>query len=478
MLTAPDAGPQRAAALLARSALEDDVCQRGFLAHAALKAGLPDSLKARAYNQLAWSEGFLQLALDTGSDYARRALEAAEQAGDLEQQAVALGRLAHLLAIRGQPDPGYLERAVTSGQVVTVDDRPQLMLGLHLMWRGDLEAAKTILEGQYAEAVRLADDSARPYLLVHLADLAVRRGSGNDLSRHVSERRRLAAYQHEYGGVLSNYVEALAAAYAGPAHQARESAEAGLTQATEQGVVPAQLRLRWVLGLANLLDADPRGAWAVLEPALTTMVEKGVGEPGFVPAVPDAVTALAALGDLPRAKQVAAMLDRSAAAGHRWAAPAQAYCKGLVLLAAGAPDAGATELIEARDSFESIGFKFDAARSTLEAGGALRRSGQRGAAHAMVSDAVRRFAAMGASAWAERAESELARAGGRRTGQTLTAGEEQVAALAAAGRTNREIAAQLFVSVATVEANLTRAYRKLGVSSRSQLTRLRTMAAE
>ncbi len=294
-------------------------------------------------------------------------------------------------------------------------------------------------------------------------------------SRHVG---RLIAAPTPCRKHDSTSVEALAAAYAGPAHQARESAEAGLTQATEQGVVPAQLRLRWVLGLANLLDADPRGAWAVLEPALTTMVEKGVGEPGFVPAVPDAVTALAALGDLPRAKQVAAMLDRSAAAGHRWAAPAQAYCKGLVLLAAGAPDAGATELIEARDSFESIGFKFDAARSTLEAGGALRRSGQRGAAHAMVSDAVRRFAAMGASAWAERAESELARAGGRRTGQTLTAGEEQVAALAAAGRTNREIAAQLFVSVATVEANLTRAYRKLGVSSRSQLTRLRTMAAE
>ena len=71
--------------------------------------------------------------------------------------------------------------------------------------------------------------------------------------------------------------------------------------------------------------------------------------------------------------------------------------------------------------------------------------------------------------WAERARSELARLGGPREPGGLTATEARVARLAASGMTNREIANSAFMSQKTVEANLSRIYRKLGIRSRAEL---------
>jgi DNA-binding NarL/FixJ family response regulator len=84
---------------------------------------------------------------------------------------------------------------------------------------------------------------------------------------------------------------------------------------------------------------------------------------------------------------------------------------------------------------------------------------------------------MGAEAFARRAERELLATGERarkRTEDTrdqLTPQEEQVARLAAQGATNRDIAAQLFISPSTVEYHLRKAFRKLDVKSRTQLAR-------
>ena len=83
------------------------------------------------------------------------------------------------------------------------------------------------------------------------------------------------------------------------------------------------------------------------------------------------------------------------------------------------------------------------------------------------------FEELGAALWADRARAEIARLGGRRSKDSdeLTETERRIAKLAADGRSNREIAGELFVSERTVEANLTRAYRKLRVRSRTELAR-------
>ncbi|MGB8506061.1 helix-turn-helix domain-containing protein, partial [Mycobacterium sp.] len=82
------------------------------------------------------------------------------------------------------------------------------------------------------------------------------------------------------------------------------------------------------------------------------------------------------------------------------------------------------------------------------------------------------FEQMSAPLWAERARTELARADvGRGRSGGLTVSEQQVAELAASGMTNRDVATALFISPKTVEANLVRVYRKLGIHSRAELGR-------
>ena len=104
---------------------------------------------------------------------------------------------------------------------------------------------------------------------------------------------------------------------------------------------------------------------------------------------------------------------------------------------------------------------------------ALRRAKRKRAARQALVDAELVFEALGAVIWADRARRELKRISGAAPGSSaLTETERRVAELATAGRSNKQIAAELHITVRTVESNLTRIYRKLGVSSRGQLAQL------
>jgi DNA-binding NarL/FixJ family response regulator len=98
-----------------------------------------------------------------------------------------------------------------------------------------------------------------------------------------------------------------------------------------------------------------------------------------------------------------------------------------------------------------------------------RRQKQRKAARETLGQALGIFEQLGASLWADKARAELERTHLREAPAGLTPSEEQVARLAASGLRNREIAERLFVSPKTVEANLGRTYRKLGIRSRAEL---------
>jgi len=118
---------------------------------------------------------------------------------------------------------------------------------------------------------------------------------------------------------------------------------------------------------------------------------------------------------------------------------------------------------------ERLGQPFELARTLLVQGVIERRVRQKRLAREPLERALAILQELGAALWAARARDELRRLGLRRAPGTLTETEERVARLAAQGLTNREIAATAFVSVKTVEANLSRAYRKLGIRSRSEL---------
>ena len=101
-----------------------------------------------------------------------------------------------------------------------------------------------------------------------------------------------------------------------------------------------------------------------------------------------------------------------------------------------------------------------------------RRAKRKKEGRETLTKALEIFEVLGATVWADRTRAELARIGGRAPSSvTLTRTEEREAALVATGSTNREVAAALFVSVHTVEANLKRIYRKLGIRSRTELAR-------
>jgi DNA-binding CsgD family transcriptional regulator len=133
-------------------------------------------------------------------------------------------------------------------------------------------------------------------------------------------------------------------------------------------------------------------------------------------------------------------------------------------------DAARDALDEALAHHDRVTVPFDLARTLLVAGQTHRRRGERKAAKDVLERALALFEELGASLWAERAAAELRRIPIRRgAGDELTPTEERVAELVAAGRTNREVAQALFMSPKTVEANLGRIYRKLGIASRAQL---------
>jgi DNA-binding NarL/FixJ family response regulator len=104
-------------------------------------------------------------------------------------------------------------------------------------------------------------------------------------------------------------------------------------------------------------------------------------------------------------------------------------------------------------------------------GQVLRRLKQKRQARTALAEALAVLRDLGADTWAERAEAELQRVAVRRAPLDLSATELRIAQLAAVGLTNRAIAAEVFVTQKAVEANLARAYRKLGISSRAQLAR-------
>jgi DNA-binding NarL/FixJ family response regulator len=126
--------------------------------------------------------------------------------------------------------------------------------------------------------------------------------------------------------------------------------------------------------------------------------------------------------------------------------------------------------------FEQLNQPIEQAHALLVQGGAERRRRRYAAARLAIGAALAIFLAADAKPWTEQTERALARTEGNAAPGSpvpdlgLTSTEARIAGLVRDGASNREIATQLYLSVKTVEATLTRVYRKLGVRSRTQLS--------
>ena len=260
-------------------------------------------------------------------------------------------------------------------------------------------------------------------------------------------------------------------AHLGRASRARRWAEEGLDLAATTGAAFGRLLSVSALGFLELSEGNARGAVGQLLPLAAQLDAGGVGEPGVMRFVPDAVEALLMLGDFAQAERLLVDHERRVQALSRASGLASAgRCRGLLLAARG--DAGsAIARIE-----EELNRRCSPCLS-LRAGTyppRARLGTPASTAQARCARSARRVAPHlrepRSGLWAEKTRAELARIGGRAPSPgTLTPTERRVAALVAQGRSTKEVAAALVVSAKTVEGHLSNIYAKLGVRSRAEL---------
>ncbi len=221
------------------------------------------------------------------------------------------------------------------------------------------------------------------------------------------------------------------------------------------------------LALSLREDADADREYTRADELIESM---GMREPADYRFHGDHIEVIVALGQLERAAE---LLERLEARGRilprPWTIAVAARCRGLLQAARGDLEAAELSLQEGLAHHARLEMPFELARTLLCLGRVQRRRNERKAARATFERALVIFEGLPAPLWADTTREEIARIGVRRAPEELTVNEEQVAELAASGLTNREIAAKLFMSRRTVEANLARAYRKLGIRSRAEL---------
>ena len=268
-------------------------------------------------------------------------------------------------------------------------------------------------------------------------------------------------------------------AYRGRSEAGRRDAARATELATQLGMPLIAVMAAQAFGLAALPAGDALGAHQRLGPLAAAVPAAGPAEPALCRFLPDEIEALTRLGQLAAAEALLSPFQaQSAQLGREWGIATANRCRGLLLAARG--DLGGAEgsLDAALAICQQLPMPFEHARTLLAAGEVHRRARHKRKALEFLRAAQATFERLGAPLWENRVRDELGRVGTHATapgaGPVPTAAEQRVANLVAAGRTNAEIAAELFMAQRTVEAHLSRVYRKLGVQSRRELGRMLT----
>ena len=416
--------------------------------------------------------------LPAAEPHARAALEFAEQSGRPALLASALADMAFFETIRGRGVPtALIERAL---ELDTDDEwrsmlgrsRPAWIQGMLLCWAGDLAGARTTLEGLRSSVVARGDDHSLTYVSFHLGRVECLAGNWELAARYADECFEIMAQTgQEEERPFALTVRALVAAHVGRVDEARAATDEGLPLALAVGVVPAHLEMLAIRGFLEHSLGDAREAQRFLGPLPQAVADAGFGEPALFRFHGDAIETLLALGDPDAAATLLDELDGQArATGRVWAHTIGRRSRALVDAAAGETEvalAGAARALELHEELEE---PFELARTLFVMGTLQRRTRQKRAARESLTQALAMFDHLGARLWSEKAHAELGRIGGRAPAPgALTPTEERVAGLVAAGHTYREVADALFISPKTVQWNLSKIYRKLGVRSRAEL---------
>ena len=349
--------------------------------------------------------------------------------------------------------------------------RQRYALMLHLT--PDIAEARATYEALAAQARAYGDEPSLAKILGLLSEIECFAGHYDPAAALAAESHRIALQCENHRLCATSLLRvALVNAHRGDVDAAREAALKADELMREVDELHAVGASAWVLSFLELSVGNPQGAIDRMLPIARPLAECDVVQPVPTSApIPDLIEALVSVGELEQASFYLRAFERRAEATQNpWALAAAGRSRALLEAAQGRLEAALEATETALRMHAPLPLPFERARTLLVRGVIQRRVKQRRAARESLSQALAIFDELGAKLWAERARAELARIGGRASGDDLTPTEAQVAARAAAGETNREIADALFMSVKTVEANLSRVYRKLDVSSRRQLT--------
>jgi DNA-binding CsgD family transcriptional regulator len=468
-------GPPRADTLLTLAGMSwsDVKVVTGLLERALEEVGDDRRTGGRILADYAWAA--LQACdTDSASDRARRAIELSSSFVDAQALRLPLTALAMVDGVLGHPAADLLDRAeaLQDSLIHAESSSPAMCRGRLQMWSGALDSARSTLERELARFRNNGHEVGCWEILSDLAEVELRAGRWAIAARRADEAYEIAV-EADRPEVLGQILptKAAVAATTGDVPRARAAGVEGVEICERTGDRWHEIRARSALGFLELSLGDHAAAGAWLQSVAQITETMGIREPGVFPFIPDAVETLVALGDVEPAEALTARLADHASAIDRPVATATlAHCRALVSAAHSDLEEASAFTDQALREHERASQPFELARTLLVSGVIHRRAKRKKPARDAIEGALRTFESLGAPLWAERARLELARIGGRPPQpKDLTPTEEEVARLVAEGRTNREVASALFMSPHTVDANLRRIYRKLGVRSRTEL---------
>ncbi|MEU9870430.1 AAA family ATPase [Actinomadura sp. NPDC048021] len=409
------------------------------------------------------------------------ALVHARDTGDTDLEARALAVRANIALIEGRGDyAGDLERARRLPE-------PPLDGRLHMTPRY-LAAYCAIFEDRLTEAraellrllalVERGSGEEVVHVLRNLSEVSARTGRCRealdfaDRAMRVTEQAALSPGPAWYHGALAELA-------GGDIDRAVALAERGVRASEQENDVIFQSRLLHVLGVAQTRSGDVRTGVGTLRRIEALGQDRRLPSPTVLPWQCDLAEGLAALGDTGRAAEL--IRTTRAAVGYRGASVTGRLdrAEAALLAARGEHDAAVALLSEAAALFARLGQPLEAGHCLLDQARVERRRRRAAAARRAAEDALEIFTRCEARPWIEQARHRLSRLEtGLRDGPagpgpaaraSLTEGERRIAVLVGQGATNQQVANRLYLSVKTVEASLTRVYRKLGIRSRAQL---------
>lgn len=413
----------------------------------------------------------------SAAQHGRFGIEQASRAGDDGLYAVALAVSAIVGFYAGERlDRVAIERALSledPDRQIVMPMRPSLIAGIVLHICDELERSEELLTELRQRTLDRGEDSDLPLLAAQLGIVTRRRGKPHEALPYLEEGYEVARMVGSATGQVIVLAERChARATIGDVQGARADADEARRLAVESEYWFGHAWAGWGLASLELSLGNPTAASELLEPVAVLAEQRGACDPIAATFLPETIEAVLGVGELERAETLIGILEQHGEMHERHSAvAAAARCRALVFAARGDLSRAQEEVERAR-SLVPAQLPLEVGRTLLARGQIERRARRKRAARESFEHALATFETVGASLWAERARAELERTGIRHAGSNeLTPSERRVAELAGQGLTNKRIAEAVFLSPKTIEANLARVYRKLGIRTRAELGR-------